>query len=230
MHEVVIPRAGGVSSTPRLLGSIIAVSGILDHPPSRVMTTECVSAFSRRIAPELFHQPCRPQQEGAGNAGCRLAPAVSCAMCTDKCAHEHTGTAGAARHSLRSGFTAYTALSPETNSFCLRRRRIEDLAKPGWVRNISAGLTPATGARTTRLCRPRSAPSSARGLRSQALSPPCENVLRARHCRGHRSPHPTSVTIAIRPSCGRGMAGVVGLIWVEREAEYFSRQGWTGFE
>jgi hypothetical protein len=194
------------------------------------MTTECVSAFSRRIAPELFHQPCRPQQEGAGNAGCRLAPAVSCAMCTDKCAHEHTGTAGAARHSLRSGFTAYTALSPETNSFCLRRRRIEDLAKPGWVRNISAGLTPATGARTTRLCRPRSAPSSARGLRSQALSPPCENVLRARHCRGHRSPHPTSVTIAIRPSCGRGMAGVVGLIWVEREAEYFSRQGWTGFE
>ena len=82
------------------------------------------------------------------------APAVSCAMCTRKCAHEHTGTAGAARHSLRSGFTAYTALSLETNSFCLHRRRIEDVGKPGWVRNISAGLTPATGARTTRLCRP----------------------------------------------------------------------------
>src|SRR5947209_16488899 len=91
-----------------------------------------------------------------GSRECRVlaAPAVSCAMCTRKCAHEHTGTAGAARHSLRSGFTAYTALSPETNSFCLRRRRIEDLGKPGWVRNISAGLTPATGARTTRLCRP----------------------------------------------------------------------------
>src|SRR6267378_4427236 len=106
-----------------------------------------------------------PGHKGAGKAGCRLAPAISCAMCTDKCAHEHTGTAGAARHSLRSGFTAYSALSPETNSFCLRHRRIEDLAKPGWDRNISAGLTPATGARTTRLCRPLQRCSPARGLR-----------------------------------------------------------------
>ena len=38
-----------------------------------------------------------------------------------KGAHEHTGTAGALRHSLRNGLTAYAALSPETNSFCLRR-------------------------------------------------------------------------------------------------------------
>ncbi|MEH2524808.1 hypothetical protein V1288_002717 [Bradyrhizobium sp. AZCC 2176] len=91
----------------------------------------------------------------------------------------------------------------------------------------SAGLTPATGARTTRLCRPRTSRSSARGPRSQAKSPPCENLLARPRCRGHRSPHPTSVTIAIRPSCGRGMAGVVGVIWGKREAEYFSREGWT---
>ena len=32
-YTVVIPRAGGGSSTPRLIGSITAVSGILDHPP-----------------------------------------------------------------------------------------------------------------------------------------------------------------------------------------------------
>jgi hypothetical protein len=25
------------------------------------------------------------------------------------------------------------------------------------------------------------------------------------------------------------MAGFVGVIWGEREAEYFSREGWTGF-
>ena len=37
------------------------------------------------------------------------------------------------RHSLRNGFTAYAGLSPETNSFCLRRRRIEGLFGPGWV-------------------------------------------------------------------------------------------------
>ena len=107
------------------------------------------------------------KEEGAGNAGCRLAPAVSCAMCTRKCAHEHTGTAGAARHSLRDGFTAYTALSLETNSFCLHRRRIEGFGKPGWIYKTSAGLTPATGARTTRLCRPHQHRSSARGLRSR---------------------------------------------------------------
>ncbi len=38
LNSVVIPRESGVSSTPRLLGSIIDVSGILDHPLSRVMT------------------------------------------------------------------------------------------------------------------------------------------------------------------------------------------------
>ena len=32
------PRRRGRSSTPRLLGSITDVSGILDHPPSRMMT------------------------------------------------------------------------------------------------------------------------------------------------------------------------------------------------
>ncbi|QOZ26823.1 hypothetical protein XH93_26830 [Bradyrhizobium sp. CCBAU 51753] len=32
------PGSTGRSSTPRPLGSITAVSGILDHPPSRVMT------------------------------------------------------------------------------------------------------------------------------------------------------------------------------------------------
>ena len=47
-----------------------------------------------------------------------------------KGAHEHTGTVGAFRHSLRNGFTAYAALSPETNSFCLRHRRIDGIAHP----------------------------------------------------------------------------------------------------
>ena len=30
---IVMPREGGASSTLRLIGSIINVSGILDHPP-----------------------------------------------------------------------------------------------------------------------------------------------------------------------------------------------------
>jgi hypothetical protein len=43
-----------------------------------------------------------------------------------RCAHEHTGTAGARRHSLRNGLTAYAELSLETNSFCLHRCRLDD--------------------------------------------------------------------------------------------------------
>ena len=53
------------------------------------------------------------------------APAVSRAICANKNAHEHTGSAEAFRPSLRSGFTAYAALSPETNSSCLRRCRLD---------------------------------------------------------------------------------------------------------
>src|ERR1700682_1218213 len=42
----------------------------------------------------------------------RAAPAVSRAKGRKENAHEHTGSAEAIRHSLRNGFTAYTALSP----------------------------------------------------------------------------------------------------------------------
>src|SRR5919106_2450774 len=47
----------------------------------------------------------------------RAAPAVSCASAQSKSAHEHTGTAGASRPSLRNGFTAYFVLFPENGSF-----------------------------------------------------------------------------------------------------------------
>ena len=48
-------------------------------------------------------------------------------VCNDvkSCAHEHTGTAGARRHSLRNGLTAYAALSLETNSSCLHPCRLD---------------------------------------------------------------------------------------------------------
>ena len=42
----------------------------------------------------------------------RCTRGLVCKMCTRKCAHEHTGSAEAIRHSLRNGFTAYVALSP----------------------------------------------------------------------------------------------------------------------
>jgi hypothetical protein len=66
---------------------------------------------SRGAFARVLPKPFALQGEGAGNAGCFAAPAVSCAIDAQRCAHEHTGTAKAFRHSLRSGSTAYAALS-----------------------------------------------------------------------------------------------------------------------
>ena len=57
------------------------------------------------------------ETEGAGKAGCRLTPAVSCAKLHIVGAHEHTGSAETARPSPRNGFTAYIALSPVSGLF-----------------------------------------------------------------------------------------------------------------
>ncbi len=68
------PRRRG-SSTPLLLGSITAVSGILDRPPSRTMTTGCDFALSRRMASEVCYRISLPScSEGAGKTGCTPHP------------------------------------------------------------------------------------------------------------------------------------------------------------
>src|SRR5437764_15435810 len=58
-----------------------------------------------------------PSKQGRREDRVRAAPAVSCASCTKKCAHERTGSAESIRPSLRNGFTAYIALSPLTGLF-----------------------------------------------------------------------------------------------------------------
>ncbi len=162
-------------------------------------------------------------EEGAGKAGCPQAPAIvrtKCTRVTARCA----GTPGlpcamVLRLIARSPWRRIP-LASIADELTIPR-------KPGWARKISASLTPATGARTTRLCRPRLPPpkhfdrlmccrprfrrrrlSAGRLRAARSLtgrSPPCDPV-RARHCRVHRIPRPTSVTIAIRPSHGCGMA------------------------
>jgi hypothetical protein len=224
----VIPRACGVSSTPRPIVSITAsLEYWIVHPSAqlrtgRTMTAECASAISRRVAPEACLQVCPRKSEGAGNAGCRLAPAVSCARCTQECAHEHTGTAEAARHSLRNGFTAYAELSLETNSSCLHRQRIDGSHHPVGRLQTSASLTPATGARTTRFCRtqlppPNHSASQCRrpnfwrkrlsAVRLRAVlahgRPPCEHLSRLTLPRPPQ-PAPTFVTMANAPLLGTG--------------------------
>ena len=118
LHTVLsYPAHAGVSGTPRLLGSIIDVSGILDRPPSRTTTTEYDFVFSRRFAPEVLQVTSRPlQSEGAGNAGCTLHPR-SRAQRGSRLRARAYRAAEAIRHSLRNGFTAYIELSPVNGSF-----------------------------------------------------------------------------------------------------------------
>ena len=67
----------------------------------RLGPAEYGAAISRHDLPEAW--PWFSPKRGSRECRMRAAPAVSCAMCTRKCAHEHKGTAGALRHSLRKG-------------------------------------------------------------------------------------------------------------------------------
>jgi hypothetical protein len=101
----------------------------------------------------------------------RAAPAISCAKWTKENAHEHTGSAEALRHSLRNGFTAYNALSPENRA----------LLSPSPA-DCSTDLTPTTEASGPHDFTVRDLQrSSAAAIASTAS-------------------HPRFVTIAIRPS------------------------------
>jgi hypothetical protein len=134
--------------------------------------------------------------EKRGRRECRMhaAPAVSCAMCTGRCAHEHTGQ----RRQSDIPCAMALRLMPRSPR---RRIRLASVAsrmtakvEPGWVPSPSQSLAPATGARTTRFCRTQQRRSSGadRSLTAprQSSRPPC-NPSRAQRHRVHRSPHST---------------------------------------
>src|SRR5256885_17050747 len=73
------------------------------------------------------------RERAQGRPGARCTRGLVCNG-TKKCAHERTGPAESIRPSLRNGFTVYGALSPETNSFCLHRCRIDGFANPVGLR------------------------------------------------------------------------------------------------
>jgi hypothetical protein len=102
-----MPRACGASSTLRLRGSIIDVSGILVHPPSRVMTAGCVARdHSFAISPHLLREfyPDRSAlsyQRAQGMPGARCARSRACSVESTRVSHHgHTGNT---RHSPRNG-------------------------------------------------------------------------------------------------------------------------------
>jgi hypothetical protein len=101
------------------------------------------------------------KQRAQGRPGARCTRGLVCKLHKEKRTRAYRFSGGI-RPSLRNGFTAYSALSPATNSSCHRRLRVNDLAHPGRARKISADLTSATDARTSRLRRTRLRRSSTR--------------------------------------------------------------------
>jgi hypothetical protein len=129
----------------------------------------------------------------------RAAPAVSCAGAHKERAHEHTGSAGASRPSLRNGFTAYNALSP-ANGF------LATVAPEKFPRN----LMPAPRHQDHTPSPYTIATYVSHGSRVHRISP---------HVRDDRDP----------PLSSGETGGVMPVIWVRTKAEYFFAKGWTGF-
>jgi len=169
---------------------------------SLAMTWKHACPFPRLVSPESCNFIVPQETEGAGNAGCALHPRSRVPKECAFGAHEHTGEAEAFRHPLRNGFTAYSVLSSATNSFLSPSPANWRLRRTGWLDLTSADLTPATGARTTRLHRPHQHRSSHVPLdRSRGSTRPA-TIQHARRCRVHRIPSQRSVTMADAPPRG----------------------------
>jgi len=136
--RAVILRESGVSSTLGPIGSITAVSGILHHPLSRVMTVEGVARVRDKLLGIQFSNSalCKTQLRDLaahvardllsnfltllirGRRECRAPMRRG-----KKCARSHHGHTGITRHSPRNGFTVSFVLSPAIGLFCHRHRR-----------------------------------------------------------------------------------------------------------
>jgi hypothetical protein len=116
-----------------------------------------------------------PRKEGAGKAGCRLAPARL--PCKNDAHATHRSDTGQPKHPAfpAQWFDGLCALSPETNSVLPpsppRNSRTSPRLRP---RRLRKDLTVATTARTTRFCRTRQRrPSCAVGSVLTGFIPPC---------------------------------------------------------
>ena len=165
----------------------------------------------------------RPLEKGAGKAGC--AAGTRSLACKSK---KHTSSSPQVprntRPSLHDGFNGFLRALPGDEFLLSPSPADEGFAKARSGRLASADLTPATGARTTRLHRPQrpSTPKASPDLMPDAASakaeqapfvralcdhsraengPPC-NLSRAPDAAASTASHPASVTIAIRPSEG----------------------------
>jgi hypothetical protein len=148
--------------------------------------------------------PRKKREQGMPDARCTRG--LACKTGNEN-AHEHTGSAEALRHSLRNGFTAYTALSSASEFVFVTVAAGLTADRPGWIDFATDSLAPATGVGTTRFCRTQQRRSSARRSIAHGSgsiqNPPCHSLARLTL---PRPPHPipTFVTMANAPSSGTG--------------------------
>ena len=133
----------------------------MDCFASLAMTAIHMGSHSRgAIRPRFEFSLALLKYRGRREDRVRAAPAVSCARCTKRCAHEHTGSAEASRLSLRDGFTAYSALSLVTGF-------LATIA----LRALPQNLTPASGRRNHTSSPYAQAALVSRSLRVHRISP-----------------------------------------------------------
>ena len=126
-------RPGFVNHSPQITRARAIPRGTQRDPQGRAQRDPQVRARETPGA-RCTRSPCATgSKHTVVTTGSPKTPGVSCAMV----------------------LTAYGALFPATNSSCHRHRRIEGLVAPGRADLTSAGLAPATGAGTTRFCRPQ---------------------------------------------------------------------------
>jgi hypothetical protein len=144
------------------------------------------------MTPELWIKHVPPKKEGAGKAGCPPHPRPPVRKkCTGV---ETTGVGATSGLPCAMVLTASFVLSPATSSFLPPSPRgLKGFARPVGPTKPPRDLTPATGARTTRLLRPQQRRSSCAPFDRSRVAPPCD-PLRAQRSRVHRIPYPTSVT------------------------------------
>src|ERR1700687_409789 len=171
--------------------------------------TDTASRSRRACARVLLDVLPLRNQRAWGMPGARCTRSLVCSVLVE---HTSVVTTGPPEHPAfphAMVLTAYSVLSPATNSSCHRHPRIKVLSKPGRADFTSANLTTATGPRTTRLCRPLQSPFVSSPFdRSQVhINEPALRSRRAPNAAASTASRPASVTIAIRPSRGTRRRG-----------------------
>jgi hypothetical protein len=161
------------------------------------------------------------ENEGAGNAGCALHPRSRVQIVRVVRTRAYRAAENI-RHSLRNGFTAYLALTPEYRALLASVASRNLALRPGRAFAPPQDLTPTTEASgphdfavrsgIARLRVPETAHGVYPALRSRSAPDAAASTA---------TPVPTFGNDGQRPSPGDGMARVIRVIWVSEKAKFY---------